>query len=192
MISDRASYRYYLKRDLQAYGFEKLTLYNYLRVDCLRFQRRLRKVEYLFNVHRKSRLIQLYRVWLEIRNHRLATRLGLTIPKNVFGPGLCIVHHGTIVVNPEVKVGKNCRIHPSSSIGDYGGVPQLGDNVYIGPGAQLFGDISIGDNVVIGANAVVNKSFPSNVTGAGVPAKTISEQSSLEADIYPEKFLKNE
>lgn len=54
------------------------------------------------------------------------------------------------------------------------GAPRLGDNVYIGPGAKIFGPIEIGDNVAIGANAVVNKSFPDSVTIAGVPAKIIS------------------
>lgn len=50
--------------------------------------------------------------------------------------------------------------------------------MYIGPGAKLFGKIHIGDNVAIGANAVVNKDVPSNVTVAGVPAKIISNKGS--------------
>ncbi len=190
MISSRAEYKYYLKRDLAAYGFSKLTPYIYFRVDCLRFQRRLRKIEYLWNVHRKNRLFQLYRLLLEWKNHRLATRLGLTIPKNVFGPGLCIVHHGTIVVSPAARIGENCRIHPSTSIGEFHGAPQIGNNVYIGPGAKLFGDIRIGDNVAVGANAVVNKSFTGNVTLGGIPAKVISEKTTLDSDLYPANFLK--
>jgi serine O-acetyltransferase len=57
-------------------------------------------------------------------------------------------------------------------------VPRIGDNCYLGPGAKLFGAIVIGDNTVIGANAVVNKSFPNgNVTLGGVPARIISEKS---------------
>ncbi len=54
--------------------------------------------------------------------------------------------------------------------------PQLGDNVYIGPGAILFGDINIANNVTIGANATVNKSFEQeNVVLAGTPAKVVKE-----------------
>lgn len=52
--------------------------------------------------------------------------------------------------------------------------PIIGDNVYIGPGAVLFGEITIADGCYIGANAVVNKSFtePNSVI-VGIPAKTI-------------------
>ena len=55
------------------------------------------------------------------------------------------------------------------------GAPVIGNNVYISPGAKLFGGIMIGDNVIIGANAVVNKSFPSNVVIAGCPAKIVKQ-----------------
>ncbi|HMP14590.1 MAG TPA: hypothetical protein PKD70_11975, partial [Saprospiraceae bacterium] len=48
------------------------------------------------------------------------------------------------------------------------------NNVYIGPGAKIFGAIQIADNVAIGANAVVNKTFgESGVVIGGVPAKVI-------------------
>lgn len=51
--------------------------------------------------------------------------------------------------------------------------PKLGNNVNIGPGAKVFGDITIGDDVFIAANAVVTKSIPNNVIVGGVPAKII-------------------
>jgi serine O-acetyltransferase len=50
----------------------------------------------------------------------------------------------------------------------------IGDNVYIGPGARLIGGFKVGNNVVIGANAVVIKDVPDNSVVAGVPAKVIS------------------
>jgi len=189
MISDKASYKYYLERDLQAYELEKISFYNYYRMDCLRFQRRLRKIEYLHNVRQGNFFCRQYKVILEIINHRFAVKLGLSIPKNVFGPGLCIVHHGTIVVSPLAKIGENCRIHPSTSIGYFNGAPTIGDNVYIGPGAKIFGQISIGDNVAIGANAVVNRDFPDNVTVGGIPAKIISKKSSIENDVFPKGLI---
>ena len=189
MITDKASYHYYLERDLKAYQLEKISLYNYVWMDCLRFQRRLRKIEYLHNVKRGNLFSKIQLVLLEIINHQLATRLGLSIPKNVFGAGLCIVHYGTIVVSPKAKIGENCRIHPSTSIGEYNGAPTLGNNVYIAPGAKLFGGITIGNNVAIGANAVVNKDVPDNVTVGGIPAKIISNKTSIEIDVYPENFI---
>ena len=60
-----------------------------------------------------------------------------------------------------------------------GHAPVIGENCYIGPGAKNFGKIIIGDNTAIGANSVVNKSFPDgNVTLGGVPAKVISSTNS--------------
>lgn len=185
LITDRKTYKEYVRQDLLAYKVDRLTLYNYWWMDCLRFQLRLRRMEYLYNTMRHNPIRRLRWFLLEVLNHRLATRLGFTIPKNVFGPGLCIVHHGTIVVNPSARVGSNCRIHPSTSIGDYGGVPILGDCVYIGPGAKLFGPITIGDNVAIGANAVVNQSFGSNLTIAGIPAKVVSRVGAVEQSVFP-------
>ena len=118
-----------------------------------------------------------------IRHLRICDKYGWTIPINVFGPGLSIVHTGTIVVNGSARIGANCRIHVCTNIGQapingISGAPILGDNVYIGPGAKLFGPITIGNNVVIGANSVVNRSFGDSCTIAGVPAKIISSNDS--------------
>ena len=65
-------------------------------------------------------------------------------------------------------IGKN--------IGRDNASPTIGDGVWVGPGARIIGDIEIGDNVVVGTNSVVNKSFPSNVTIAGAPAKIINKK----------------
>ena len=58
--------------------------------------------------------------------------------------------------------------------GDYRGVPQIGCRVYFGPGAKVFGRIRIGDNVAIGANAVVCEDVPDNAVLGGVPARVLS------------------
>lgn len=104
-------------------------------------------------------------------------KLGFSIPINVFGPGLSIPHYGTIVVNSNARIGANCRLHVGVNIGASGGsikAPCLGDNVYIGPGAIIFGDIQIADNVTIGANATVNRSCgQANVVLAGSPANIV-------------------
>ena len=91
------------------------------------------------------------------------------IPINTIGPGLCLPHYGTIVITNNASIGKNCRIHPGVGVGTYHGAPTIGDNVYIGPGAKLFEDLKIGDNVSIGANSVVTKSFENNVSIAVTP-----------------------
>jgi serine O-acetyltransferase len=142
------------------------------------FQLTLRKAEYYENC-RKDILGRIYLVILKLKLMRLSTKLGFTIPRHVFGPGLSIAHWGSIVVHPDVRVGNNCRIHSAVNIGVFNGKsPTIGNNVYIAPGAKLFGGITIGDNVTIGANAVVNKDVPSNVTVGGIPAKIISKKDS--------------
>lgn len=55
--------------------------------------------------------------------------------------------------------------------------PRIGNNVYIGPGAIIFGNIEIADNISIGANATVNKSFnEQNTVFAGTPAKVVKTE----------------
>ena len=62
-------------------------------------------------INRVMRLIEKFRF------HQLSLRLGFSIPINVFGPGLAIVHYGTIVVSNGAKIGANCRIHEGVTIG---------------------------------------------------------------------------
>lgn len=107
-------------------------------------------------------------------------KLGFEIPVNVFGAGLSIVHHGPIIVNADARIGENCRIHPCVTIGfwpsDGNGCPIIGDNTFIGPGAKIFGKITIANSVTIGANSVVNKSFlEEDISIAGSPAKKVSD-----------------
>lgn len=102
----------------------------------------------------------------------LGLMCGFSIGLNCFEKGLSISHIGTIVVNHEAKIGENCRLHVCVNIGT--GSPQIGNNVYIGPGAKIFGKIRIANGIKIGANAVVNKDFyQEGKTIVGVPAKYI-------------------
>jgi serine O-acetyltransferase len=91
---------------------------------------------------------------------------GIEIPRNArIGPGFYIGHFGGITISPYATLGRNCSISQQVTIGLSGqgeksGAPTLGDNVYLAAGAKVFGKISIGNNVKIGANAVVHKSIP--------------------------------
>ena len=121
-------------------------------------------------------------MYLLLKFHILSILLGFSIPINVFGPGLAIVHRGTIIVSDAARIGSNCRIHACTNIGANSGssfAPKIGNNVYIGPGAKIFGEISIADGIAIGANSVVNKSFYEQRIGiAGAPAKKINDKGS--------------
>ena len=101
--------------------------------------------------------------------------LGVAIrPGTDIGPGLYIGHTGVIRIHPNCRVGKNLSIGQLVTIGTKGlgdnGVPMIGDDVYIGSGAKVLGGIVIGNNVRIGANAVVISDIPHNCTAVGVPA----------------------
>ena len=144
----------------------------------LRFEYLLRKVEWLTNS--KTVFLRNGRLLINrLRLRKIQLKLGFSIPINVFGPGLSIAHYGTIIVSQNASIGCNCRIHACVNIGasaGQDGAPHLGDNVYIGPGAILFGDISIANNVSIGANSTVNKSFEGdNLVIAGTPARIVRE-----------------
>lgn len=130
----------------------------------------LRKTEYHINCKHKIRKV----FYLLALKHKQC-KYGVHIPVNVFAKGLSIEHLGTIVVNGDAKVGSDCRIHVGVVIGANGdGVPVLGDNVYLGPGAKVFGEIYVANGCKIGANAVVNKSCQEeNAILVGVPAKKL-------------------
>jgi serine O-acetyltransferase len=118
-----------------------------------------------------------------ILRHKML-KFGMEIfPATDIDKGFYIGHFGGIIVNPMSKIGKNCNISHNVTIGasirgKSKGYPTIGDNVFIGPGAKIFGDITIGDNCAIGANAVVTKSFSANSVIGGVPAKLISKDGS--------------
>ncbi len=115
------------------------------------------------------------------RKDLLGVKLGFSIPLNVADMGLSIAHIGPIIINSGAHIGRYCRIHVGVNIGTELGfndhAPIIGNNVFISPGVKVFGSIKIEDDVVIGANAVVNKSIlEKNICVAGVPAKKISER----------------
>ncbi len=189
MIKSRQDYLHYLSEDLRHSQYEKYTVMIYFKKPIIRFLRRMRRIEYLTNCKSENIFYRLQRRYLVLLNDRLGVRLGFTIPINTIGPGLCLPHYGTIVISSNSKIGKNCRIHHGVGIGNYNGSPIIGDNVYIGPGAKLFGNIKVGDNVSVGANSVVNKSVENNVAVAGVPAKVIANKTTYELGMYPDGFL---
>lgn len=138
----------------------------------------LRHYEYYANCH-KSFTDRVKLLFFSHLHHYWSIWLGFSIPPNTFDAGLKLNHYGSIVVNPNARIGKFCDIHVDVNIGqNYSSdeVPTIGDNVWIGPGVKIFGKIHIADGIMIGANSVVNKSFDEpNITIAGNPAKKIKD-----------------
>jgi serine O-acetyltransferase len=177
-IKSREDYRLFVDSDRRSLGLTSKRNWFMLN-EILVFQIRLRRLELALNCS-KNPIRLLIRRYLY---RRTSIRLGFSISPNTIGPGLSIAHRGAIVVNGGARIGANCRLHVGVNIGTEAGkansAPTIGDNCYIGPGAKIFGSITIGAGSVIGANAVVNKSFPDgNQSIAGVPASVISSKSS--------------
>lgn len=94
--------------------------------------------------------------------------LGTDLGRGAIFGSVPILPHGLngIIISPDATIGKNCRIYHQVTIGnddrDVLNVPTIGDNVTIYPGAKILGKITIGNNVKIGANAVVVEDIPDN------------------------------
>lgn len=97
------------------------------------------------------------------------------------GDGFVFVHGFSTIIICEA-MGSNCKIYQQVTIGFNNGYPSIGDNVTVYPGAKIIGKIKIGDDVIIGCNAVVTKDVPSHSIVAGVPAKIIKRRSSYKSE----------
>jgi serine O-acetyltransferase len=97
------------------------------------------------------------------------------------GPGLVLYHPTGVVIGPACRIGARAKVMQGATIGSdeviVGRVgaasPAIGDDAFIGPGAAIFGDVTLGDRVQVGANSVVTKSFPDDAVVAGVPARVV-------------------
>lgn len=113
---------------------------------------------------RKRNRLMFYFFFLWLRN--LKVKYGFDISyRTQIGEGFYIGHFGNVVIHGDTKIGNNCNISQGitfgvSNSGSNIGVPKIGNNVFVGPGACVFGAITIGDHVTIGANAVVTEDVP--------------------------------
>ena len=175
MIIDKETLAFYLAADRFALG--KTRKHPRLFSDEIwKFQIFLRKCEFYKNTKNHHSLLGLFARW---RFHRLSVKLGFDVPMNVVGPGMKINHRGTLVINGNSRIGKWCDIHPGVCVGDnpilsekgekITNVPTIGDYVYLGPGAKLFGKIVVGDSVMVSANAVVNNDVGNDKVVFGNP-----------------------
>lgn len=149
--------------------------------EIWKFQKILRKLDYYSFRKRNALLMPIYMIY-KMLFHKLSIKLGFTIPFNRIGKGFSIAHYGTIVIAKEAEIGENFRCHEGVNIGSTNGnssAPRIGNNVFVGSGAKILGDITVANGVCIGAGAVVVHSIvEENTTWAGVPAKKISDNSS--------------
>jgi len=135
--------------------------------------------------YRKSVFGKFWR--LILRHYQI--RYGFQIyPETQIGEGFYLGHWGSLVINPKVKIGKNCNIAQGVTIaqanrGKNEGVPEIGDEVWIGPNAVIVGNIRIGSNVLIAPNAYVNFHVPSHSVVIGNPAQITPNENATQGYI---------
>lgn len=94
----------------------------------------------------------------------------------VIGNGVLFLHNGLgVVVHPDTVIGDDTKIYQNVSLAGRNnrGAPVIGKRVFIGAGACVLGGITIGDDVIIGANSVVISDIPEKSTVVGIPGKVI-------------------
>lgn len=178
MIKNKTDLRFYLSEDLTRFNNNKPNIKDWILKNeswyIWKYIKTLRYVEYHLNSQHKIK----YLYWFFIYK-RMCYNLKIDIKPNNIGPGFRIMHLGSLIrIKRNCKIGNNCTILPGVVIGnkhleDDNSWVYIGDNCYIGLGAKIFGPITIGNNVTIGANAVVTHDIPDNAIVGGIPAKII-------------------
>ncbi len=142
-----------------------------------RYIEALRYDEYYTN--NRSMVHKILGIFWRRRHNKLGIKLGISIPVNTFECGIRIYHSQGIIVHKDARIGKNCTLHGFNCIGNNGkennndrNTPIIGDNVDIGVGASIIGNIELADNIKVAAGAVVCKSCKKDgMTLKGIPAK---------------------
>jgi len=134
-------------------------------------------------------------LWL--RGHRFSARvvssLAHTItavdihPGATLGAGFFIDHATGVVIGETTVAGEDVTVYQGVTLGGTSlrpgkRHPTLGDRVVVGAGAKVLGDISVGDDARIGANAVVVRDVPPGTVVVGVPGNVVARTAALEQD----------
>jgi serine O-acetyltransferase len=133
----------------------------------------LRQAEYY-----KSRNYLCY-IWYLRKTNILAERCGYFISPGVLGKGVRLFHQGGVIINLHSVIGDGCLFHGDNCVGNNGIgnlCPVLGRRVELGIGAKVIGNVTLADDIKVGANSVVTRSFlEPGITIAGIPAEKIKD-----------------
>lgn len=135
--------------------------------SILRYLTHLRKTEYYAG---RNTLLYIYH---KLRYISLGRNLGFSIGLNTLGYGVVIPHYGTIIVGSPAKIGNYCVLQACTCVS--GNKKIIGDALYLATGGKITSPITLGNNVSVGANSLVNKSFKGDVLIGGMPAEIIKE-----------------
>lgn len=174
---------YLIRTDLYRYtadiGFKSF-LKSYLFVPGFRFSFWLRLCKYIQCAHYPAAIYWVPR--LILMHYSIKYGFDIAVSAEI-GEGFYIGHFGGIAIGPRSSIGKNCNISQGVSLGQknrgkHAGVPVILDNVYIGPGAMIIGNVVVGNYAAVGANCVVTKDVPDYGVVVGVPGQVISYEGS--------------
>ncbi len=176
-----------------------MTLRGKIDIDLFRFNRKqgvlnqlltaIKHVEFrqvvLLRLYQSKKLHSLSRLLLRCNTIKTGIQIGY---KTQIGCGLVIVHFGFIAVNNEVTIGDNCTLYPGVVVGmsfrgEKRGNPIIGNNVWIGANAVVVGNVSIGNDVLIAPLSYVNFDVPDHSIVIGNPAKIIRRENATQGYI---------
>lgn len=171
-------YKQFVYSDLYRYTEGKQFWKNYFFNAGFKYMFLFRTVKYVSD----KKWLYPFFLLLKLRLRHFQFKYGFQIPWNTpIGMGFYIGHCGSVVINGRTIIGHNVNISHNVTIGVVNrgkrkGTAVIGDEVFIGPGAKIIGNVYIGNDVAIGANAVVTKDVPDHAVVVGIPAKVISMQ----------------
>ncbi len=180
MITSKKELKEYVESDFKAQNMEHPFLARFTYGEnwrMFKYMQVLRHLEYYKNTKSSLWGKIMYSYYL-IKHRRNCIKYQINISPNSVGPGLKLVHPGFRRLGSYLKIGKNCTFLPLVLIGKKSPNVDttnfiIGDNCYFGTGAIVMGPVKIGNNVIVGAGAVVTKDIPDNCVVGGNPAKVI-------------------
>lgn len=133
---------------------------------------------------------KLFKLFCNLYLYVIGKKYGIEIkPQTQIGTGLKMIHPYNITVSPYAKLGKNIDILKGATVGiSHGGsrpgAPTIGDCVYIGINSTIVGGITIGDDVLIAPNTLVNIDVPSHSVVIGNPCRIIHRENATDEYIF--------
>ncbi len=142
-----------------------------------KFVKNMRLSSYHEELFRKGKYLHIIPMLYRLtKRNRYGNTLGLEIWGTNIGKGLTL-YHNNVVINRDAKIGDFCKLHGDNCIGNDGitkDCPKIGNNVDIGVGAKILGGVTIADNVIVAAGAVVVSNFTEEgIVIGGVPARRL-------------------
>lgn len=174
-----------IKRDKENYLGGKKLIYmiirhqNYIYYNALKYNRLYR----FYKMHHSGIIKKIIYLFIIYKKNIYCNKYGLELNGAKIGKNFTIFHRN-IIINEKSTIGDNCHLHGNNCIGNNGinnKCPQIGNNVDIGYGSAIIGDITIEDNIIIGANSIVTKNLlEKNAIYAGCPAKLVRRKKGID------------